>query len=140
MIWVTKNFLDISGKWFDFKTREGVIIQLKIRPLFLDLCPIIESRHKKISSFKKHKSKIIKKTKINFETLSDDVVDYILEDFCGIGSAPDTPLQPTAENKMKVIIHIDAGDFIMERASALAKERAKEVIRFEVTEGNNLNA
>jgi hypothetical protein len=134
---VIKNFVSIEGSWFEFKTREGVIIQLKIRPLFLDIASIIEARHK-TSHLKKRAAKLSKKTKIDFQTLTSELIDYLLEDFNGIGSSFDTPLEPTAESKMQVLFIKGVTDFIMGKATELAEERIKEVINFEKTSLENV--
>jgi hypothetical protein len=133
MILIIKNSIDLSGGWFDFSVGD-VSIKLKIRPLIADLGKVIESRHKKISSLKMHGHKIIKKMETNYQTFSPDLIDYVLEDFSGIGSAPERHFEITLENKLKILSIKNVTSFIFRKSFELAEERIKEVVKFEMEE------
>jgi hypothetical protein len=123
---VIRNSLNLEGEWFTFRVEDIVDIELKVRPLLWDFGRAIEDQHKKVKSPKFHRDK---KITTNFETFSTSLIDFLLEDFKGFGSAPDKPLDITIENKIKIIKSIKGlTDFVWEKAVELADKRIKECL------------
>ena len=124
---ITSTKLDLEGKWFCFRVTDSINVDLKIRPLFLDISDYIKDVHTTVF-FKKGRKR---KEKCDFMEFSLSLVDYVLEDFRGFGSTPDKPLEITADNKRK-IAHVDGLlDFVMSTSKKLAKERIKNALLFE---------
>lgn len=117
MIKIKENSLDLSGHWFTFCVKPGVDIKLKIRPYLAEIGVCI-----------KKKTNISKKRfdKRYFEF----TLDYLLEDFRGVGIDENIPLEPTFEGKKKVIgsIGLKIAEFIFDTAVELGKERINQII------------
>jgi len=128
---------DIEGVWITHKIR-GQEIQLKIRPLTAEIGDAIRKKHKKIEYVRDPQTRQMIKTEvINQDAVFDDLVDHVLEDFKGIGIAPDQALPVTKENKKRVIFlptlanEQPLWDFILEKANELAvivqEDKEKEI-------------
>lgn len=117
MIKIKENFLDLSGHWFTFFIKPETDIKLKIRPYWAEIGICI-----------KKKANIPKKRfdKKYFEF----TLDYLLEDFRGIGIDENTPLEPTCEGRKKIIasIGLSVAEFIFDTAVELGRERINQII------------
>lgn len=114
-----------DGVWTRHKYR-GAAIELKIRACGAEKLEQIRKRHKKIEYAKDPQSRqTVKLESYNEDAIFSDMIDYMLEDFSGIGTAPDKPLDCTPENKKRVLLIPPASgeqplfDFVLERAREL---------------------
>lgn len=118
MIKVKKISLSLEGEWFEFPV-ENITISLKIRPLFYDIGKYIETRNKRITF---HKFR--EKEKIDWEGFARDQLDYLLEDFKGVGYDYDMPIHATIQTKRKLVEQIKGClDFILKKSEELRNER-----------------
>jgi len=53
MVRIKKNFMNLEGAWFDFTTRQGVIVKLKIRPLSYGLGELLRIRYTRLADLLK---------------------------------------------------------------------------------------
>lgn len=115
-----------EGAWVTRKIR-GVEIRLRIRPRNEDISEQITKRHTKTEFVKDPSTKQMVKTKTtDNQNYLEDMIDYYLEDFEGIGSAPDKPWPVDKRNKLRVaMLPVIEGeqpvfDFIMEKSLELS--------------------
>ena len=122
-----------DGEWFDFKIR-GQKIRLRIRPSFTSKIKELREKHKTVRNQRDRSGQMQKITEYNEEGVTDNMVDYILAGFEGIGqTGSDKPLENTIENKKRVMeIPTPEGDqgvadFVYEtsRAMVIASEDDK---------------
>ena len=130
---ILRNNEQTEGTWFDFQIK-GETIRLKIRPMTAEIFQSIRERHKKIQREKDFQTgKVVKVENYNEQAISDELIDHILEDFKGIGEAPDRPLEPTLENKKRVMSLFPVegeqsiADFVFEKARELAVLTEQEI-------------
>ena len=114
---------EAEGQWHDFEIM-GDTIQLKIKPLTSDIINSIRNKHsKKTKKYSAVKGGQVDKVTYDEKTIQKEMIDYVLEDFKGVGSDLSTPLEPTYENKVRVMeiptAHEDdesVADFVFEQA------------------------
>ncbi len=96
---IVKMMNSNESKWFEFYIDgSDVSIGLKIRPLCSKVLFDLILKH----SIKK-KRKEYKIKGVNFLNASYELLDYLLEDFAGVGDENNKPLQVTPENKKKLL-------------------------------------
>lgn len=132
MLIVRKPDETSEGTWFDLRFR-GETIRLKIRPLTGEVLERIRKKHRKITRERDPQTRqLVKVETFDDEAITADLADYVLEDFEGIGEAPDKPLEVTKENKLLVMDipsldgEISIADFVFEKARELAAVSTKE--------------
>jgi len=117
MINVKSNSLDLSGQWSTFFVKKDIDIKLKIRPYLSEFGGCIS------------KQANIPKKGFN-KKFGELVMNYILEDFRGVGVDENTPLEPTREGKKNLVgaFFPSIFDFIMAKSIELGKERINQII------------
>lgn len=117
---VNKNFLNISGQWFEFPIEDNIALLVKIRPLFYDIGKQIENWNRK-------------ENQVDWAGLANDQLDFYLEDFRGVAynHNPDTTIEVTFQAKRDLVDQVKGLlDFILLKAGELRKERLEKVIEF----------
>ena len=114
MLIVKKIEANTEGVWFE-RIVWGAKIRFKIRPRNDEIVKDIRKKFKHIRGEVERENAILKAFK-----------DYILEDFEGVGDAPDKPWAPTPENKDRFLsIDVPSGEqplyaWVIDRANELA--------------------
>ena len=91
-----------EGVWINHNYR-GAEIRLKIRPADTDKTDELLAKHTTHQHIKDPDSRqMVKVAEVNSKGLFEDMVDYYLEDFEGIGYAKDRPLEVNRKNKLLV--------------------------------------
>lgn len=92
-----------EGVWVEH-TYRGADIKLKIRPADTDKTDELLLKHTTHKHVKDpdNPRQMLKVTEINSKALFEDMADYYLEDFQGIGFAKDRPLEVNRKNKLLV--------------------------------------
>lgn len=138
MLIVRKPTFETEGQWFKFRIR-GEEVELKIRPLAVDVYNKIRKAHKTVKLERDPQTKqAIKVEVFDEESITEDLLDYLLEDFKGFGSDAKTPLEVTKENK-KLIFEIPSAsdeemsmfDFVFTKAKDIAALSEEEFARQE---------
>ena len=126
MLILRKVTKDEEGQWFDFDIRKETI-RLKIRPLSSDILEGIRNKNKKVGRELDPATRaMVKVDKYDEDKINKEIVDFILDDFEGVGSDLDTPLENTPENKEMVMEippvdeEISVADFVFDTAKRLA--------------------
>ncbi|KWT81142.1 hypothetical protein [Candidatus Magnetominusculus xianensis] len=137
MLRIAKATKDTVGVWFDFQIR-GETISLKIRPLSAEVIAEIRKRHRSHEMVKDPQSRQLQKTEVfDEDKITADLIDYLLEDFGGIGDETGTALSPTKENKKSVmnipslVGEVSITDFVFEKAKELAAYASAEDVEQE---------
>lgn len=106
----------VEGKWFSYS--DG--IEFQIRPM---TGQVMKGLRKKSSTTKMEADplsrKLVAVDRIDEAKLDDTLTDYLIQDFKGIGSDPDTPLDVTMENKKMIMDQIPLREFIWASAQSL---------------------
>ncbi|TAN40796.1 MAG: hypothetical protein EPN22_17005 [Nitrospirae bacterium] len=109
-----------EGTWREY-TLLGQKIRLKIRPDSDAVDKKIRERHKKIK-----KVSGMPFTEYADEKITEDRIDYLLEDFEGVGDENGKPLEPTLKNKLILMnMNVPSGEisiayFVNEESKKLA--------------------
>lgn len=122
-----------EGSWFEFKTR-GAAIKLKLRPTDANVINDIRKRHKRTEFVRDPDTrKMVKVEVFDEEAITEDLIDHVLMEFEGIGDETGRPLEPTTENKRKIMNIPPASgeqlivDFVFEKAREIAAVSRDEV-------------
>jgi len=123
MLIVKKISENTEGTWFERKIW-GATLRFKIRPRNDEVVKDLRKKFKHIRSESEREEKILRAFK-----------DYILEDFEGVGDAPDSPWQVTSENKDRLLsLDVPFGEqplyaWVIDRANELAVEVIEDEIK-----------
>lgn len=123
MLIIKKIGADVEGTWFERKIW-GATIRAKIRPRNDEIAQGIRKKFKHLRGEVEREAAILRAFK-----------DYILEDFEGVGDAPDKPWEPTPENKDRFLsIDVPSGEqplyaWVIDRANELAIDVTEEEIK-----------
>lgn len=92
-----------EGIWTDH-TYRGAKIRLKIRPADTDMTDALLVKHTTYNHVKDpdNPRQMLKVTEVNGKALFEDMADYYLEDFQGIGYGKNRPLEVNKKNKLIV--------------------------------------
>lgn len=92
-----------EGVWVDH-TYRGANIRLKIRPADTEKTDELIAKHTKTEFVKDpdNPKQMLKVTEVAGKALFEDMADYYLEDFHGIGYGKDRPLEVNRKNKLLV--------------------------------------
>lgn len=116
MLIVKKIDADVEGIWFE-RTIWGAKLRLKIRPRNDEVVKNIKKKYKHIRGQNEREEAVLRELK-----------NYILEDFEGVGDAPDKPWEPTPENKDRLLsLDVPVGEqplyaWVIDRANEIAVE------------------
>ena len=118
-----------EGVWFPLTVR-GERIELKIRPLDAELTRKIRRKHRTVKKERDPQTRQLVTVEVyDEEAIAEEMIDHVLEDFRGIGDENGNPLEPTLENKRRVIDIPPVGDevaiaeFCFQKAAELAAEK-----------------
>lgn len=120
MLIIKKIGADNEGTWFE-KMVWGAKLRFKIRPRNDEVIKNIRKKFKHIRGEVEREAAILRAFK-----------DYILEDFEGVGDAPDKPWAPTSENKDRLLsLDVPFGEqpvyaWVIDRANELAIDVIEE--------------
>ncbi|HQD37083.1 MAG TPA: hypothetical protein PKV92_08325 [Thermodesulfovibrio thiophilus] len=136
MIKVKKLNSETEGEWFDFNIG-GEKVSFKIRPVSAS---VIEKIRKKYTTSKREKDatgRLVRVDYVDNDKVTEELIDYIIEDFKGFGDDAGNPLEPTFENK-KLIMEIppleddiSIAEFVFDKAKKLAYIIDEEVSEIE---------
>jgi hypothetical protein len=115
-----EDLLKTEGKWFAFAVNDNEEVFLKIRPLTPEVVMAINKTNIIMKTKKKWKIKAI-----DWSTLTNEVSNYVLEDFKGFGGEDMKPIENTLENRRRILdlaFKYKGGtisDFVMKKACEL---------------------
>lgn len=122
-----------AGIWISHKVR-GVEIELKLRPFTAEIGDSIRKKHRRVEYVRDPQSRqMVKNEVIDDEAVFEDMLDFMIEDFKGIGYSESEPLAVTKENKKKIALlpasqgEQPLSDFIIEKAKEFAVIQADEI-------------
>lgn len=122
-----------AGIWIKHKVR-GQEIELKLRPFTAEIGDSIRKKHRRSEYVRDPQSRqMVKNEVFDDEEIFEDMLDFIIEDFKGIGYSENEPLAVTKENKKKIALlpasqgEQPLSDFIIEKAKEFAVIQADEV-------------
>ena len=115
-----------EGRWFKHTVR-GETIELKIRPLTMEVYNSLRRKYRTTRMERDPSTrKMVKVEEYNDDLIAEDLTDYLLESFRGIGVDKETPLEVTSETK-KMVMEIppaegeqSIADFVYEKAREIA--------------------
>lgn len=126
-----------EGIWVKHIYR-GAEIELKIRPANPDVFEKIRTRHRKSSYAKDPDTRqMVQVKEIDRDNVAEDTIDYLIEDFKGIGYSPSEPLAVTKENKILLVFLAPTGneprlfEWILETANELRTLSEQEIKELE---------
>jgi hypothetical protein len=140
MLVVKKATNDTQGTWMK-RIIWGAEVEMQIRPLTKDVSKTIRSRH--VTGFEyvpDANGRRLRQEVVDAEKIVEDTLDYMLQDFRGIGDAPDQPWPVDLDHKKDLAnLPVEAGqqtnmEWLFERAKELAFEISKDL---EVREKNS---
>ena len=130
--------LDAEGQWFKFKVR-GEELDLKIRPFSAEVYNKIRKSHRSTKIEKDMSTRQVAKIEVfDEDSITEDIIDYLLEDFKGIVDETGTILLATKTNKKLLCSLLPASDddtsvfdFIFGKARDIAAISEEEFKRIE---------
>lgn len=132
MLILKQATMETEGQWFDFIVR-GETISIKIRPLTSEIVNTISKKHTKtINKFNQSTGTNEKKNIVDADNIGRDIIDYVVEDFSGVGTGPNEPLEINKENKLTLLEiptldnEIDLQRAVMDKAKELAAISEKD--------------
>lgn len=124
---------DTEGIWVRHKVR-GTEIELKIRPFTNEDGERIRKKHKRPEYVRDNQTRQMVKIEIVADDeVFEEMLDYIIEDFKGIGYSETEPLPVNKENKKKLaLLPVGQGEqplseYIIEKAREFAVIADEEV-------------